>query len=364
MLLMLAGIKGYRFNWELGVDRLFLVSVGTGSYRMGFKPSRLMRWLPPYFAANAIRGLSADSDLVSLTFLQWLSQPRRPWFINSEIGTMEGELLSTADQGSTPKPFLTFVRYDTKLEIPWLLPRLGDAFRTTLNEGFIEGLKRLDRPDMMQHMYNVGSRVADKQVEDDDFPPGFDAFSRLPEQHAARFRIQTVGLLRRKRLIAQQQLTPADFRAVAVKLGQTPRRAHRTGLVAARQATAQENIETRWNGKESQDTAAPGDWIITNLSARGRVLRDKEGHTNVYVIRADRFSTLYDRDTGRTEHGEIYKAKGSVEVLYLGAGFELMAPWGEVQKGDDGYLILNNQEVYGNNRATFKESYDLEPLSQ
>src|SRR6185295_6079117 len=84
MLLMLAGIKGYNFNWGLGADRLLMVSVGTGSYRMGFKPSFLMRRLPFYFAANAIQGLSADSDLVSLTFLQWLSAPNRPWLINSE----------------------------------------------------------------------------------------------------------------------------------------------------------------------------------------------------------------------------------------------------------------------------------------
>ena len=31
---MLAGIKGYGFQWHLGADHLLIVSVGTGGYRM------------------------------------------------------------------------------------------------------------------------------------------------------------------------------------------------------------------------------------------------------------------------------------------------------------------------------------------
>jgi uncharacterized protein len=369
MLLMLAGIKGYKFNWGLGADRLLMVSVGTGSYRMGFKPNFLMRRFPFYFAANAIQGLSADSDQLSLTFLQWMSAPKHPWLINSEIGTMEGELLSTAEPNAAPKPFLSFVRYDTKLEVPWLNQTLGESLKSTFSDGIIEGLKRLDRPDLMEQMYDVGQRVAAGQVKADDFPEPFDAFSQpadLQPRHTdtrarlASFTIETQGLLRKKhRLTARRQLTPADFRALAVRLGVRPLTARREGLVAARQATARENVETRWNGKESQDTAAPGDWIITNLSARGRVMRDKAGHTNVYVIRADRFPTLYDRHEGETEQGAIYKAKGTVQALYFGAGFELMAPWGELQKGPDGYVILNGEEVYGNNRTTFDASYKI-----
>src|SRR5262249_19349452 len=134
------------------------------------------QWLPSYFAANAIQGLSADSDLVSLTFLQWLSAPKRPWLINGEVGTMEGELLHTAEQG-TPRPFLTFVRYDTKLEVPWLNTTLGESLKRTFNDGIIEGLRRLDRPELMKDMYEVGAGVAQQQVKGEDFPAGFDAFA-------------------------------------------------------------------------------------------------------------------------------------------------------------------------------------------
>jgi hypothetical protein len=174
------------------------------------------------------------------------------------------------------------------------------------------------------------------------------------------FTIERRGIRRKPHLIARRQLTPADFRAVAVKLGTTPLKARRIGLVAARQATASEKVETRWNGKESQDVAAPGDSVVTNLSPTGQVMRDKSGSTNVYVIRADKFASLYDRHEGETEVGAIYKAKGDVQALFLAAGFELIAPWGEPQRGPEGYLLLNGQEVYGNNRATFDISYKIE----
>src|SRR5262249_31322490 len=68
MLLMLAGINGYGFQWDLGADHLFMVSVGTGSYRMRLEPNVLMR-VPVFFAVKAIHGLMADSDQLSLTLL-------------------------------------------------------------------------------------------------------------------------------------------------------------------------------------------------------------------------------------------------------------------------------------------------------
>jgi uncharacterized protein len=362
MLLMLAGIKGYQFDWKLGADQLFMVSVGTGSYRLRLKPSFLMRWLPAYFAVKALQSLAADSDVVSLTFLQWLSKPDKPWEINSEIGNMKDELIHAAEQ--KPEPLLSFVRYDTRLEMPWLTDVLGDAFRTTLNDGFIEGLKQLDRPDMMTQMHKVGAAAAARQVAPADFHQHFDPEVRSTSGQAALplFSVERTGKFGRKpRLVAHRQLTPADFRAVAVKLGKRPQTVRRIGLVAARQATTTEQVETRWNGRESQNAAAPGDWVVTNLSAQGQVLRDKAGSANVYVIRADRFASLYDRHTGELAEGAIYKATGGeAQALYFSGGFELVAPWGELQQAPEGYLLLNEGEVYGNNRETFDTSYVIE----
>jgi hypothetical protein len=369
MLLMLAGIKGYGLQWDLGADHLFMVSVGTGSYRMQVKPNFLMRRIPGYFAATAIHGLATDSDLLSLTLLQWLSAPNRPWDINSEIGKMEGELLTPAGDKTNPGPHLAFVRYDARLETPWLTSTLGERLRA-MSEAFIEGLKRLDRPDMMQHMYEVGALAAEKQVLATDFPERFDPRAdSLGENGAATnarrswppFTIETKGgLLRRKRrLIARRPLSSADFRAIAIKLGEVPRQARRTGLAAARQAEVGEDVTTQWNGSESRDRAAPGDWIVTNLSPQGKLLRDSSGHANAYVVRGKRFHSLYEHQSDDTDLGAIYAPKGTAEVLYFAAGFELVAPWGEMEQAEDGYLLLNGNEVYGNSRPTFDATYEF-----
>ena len=172
------------------------------------------------------------------------------------------------------------------------------------------------------------------------------------------FNIEEKGFFsRRRRLIANEQLSKADFCAIAERIGASPFPARKVGFVAARRATQIENIVTHWNGKESRNTAAPGDWIVTNLSPRMEVLRDRSSRTNTYVIRADKFDKLYVPDQGETEFGRIYKPTGVVEAIHLNGGFEILAPWGQAQQSPDGYLLLNGAEVYGNDRETFEATY-------
>jgi hypothetical protein len=172
------------------------------------------------------------------------------------------------------------------------------------------------------------------------------------------FNIEKTGLfLRRKRLVADRQLTSSDFRNIAGKLEISPFSARKVGLVAARQAEAAERVETRWNGTETRNTASPGDWIVTNLSADSEILRDNAGNPNMYVITADNFARLYSPADGHTPHGKIYAPRIVVEALRLNGGFDIMAPWGEMQRSHDGYLLLNGHEVYGNDRETFEATY-------
>jgi len=172
------------------------------------------------------------------------------------------------------------------------------------------------------------------------------------------FNIESKGIFgRRRRLVARDRLSKADFRSVAKELDASPFPARKIGFVAARRAPREEIVETRWNNKETRNTAAPGDWIVTNLSPRKEVLRDKAGHANTYVIRADKFPQLYEPDVGETEFGQIYKPNGVVEAIRLSGGFQILAPWGQTQQSPDGYLLLNGTEVYGNDRETFEATY-------
>ncbi len=163
----------------------------------------------------------------------------------------------------------------------------------------------------------------------------------------------------RVRLIASDKLMKADFIAISEALDTPPLRARKVGHVGARRSRVKQRIETHWNGKETQNMAAPDDWIVTNLNVDLHAARDKDGHANTYVIRSDRFGDLYEA-TGRTgDFGDVYRATSQVEAIYIAGGFEIRAPWNEIQRAPSGYLILNGTEVYGNHEETFRASYEI-----
>ncbi len=159
------------------------------------------------------------------------------------------------------------------------------------------------------------------------------------------------------RVQSDAKLSVADFRGLAAEIGVTPFVARKSGLIAARAAQRDERIETHWNGKETVNTARPGDLVVTNLDARGAPLVDRAGNQNVYVILADAFPTLYAPADVASAAGTTYRARATVEAIKLAGGFEIIAPWGETQRADSGYLILNGVDVYGNNAETFEQTY-------
>lgn len=174
----------------------------------------------------------------------------------------------------------------------------------------------------------------------------------------AKFRIDGLTDASPKpRLLTTEVLAPSDFGAIAKHLGCAPIRARKIGLVAARRALEPVTIETRWNGKESVAAAAPGDWIVVNMTPDRKLMRDGDNALNVYVIRADRFPALYAPDEGSTEQGDIYRAVSEVEAIHFPGGFEIMAPWGEFQRAPNGYLLSNGTDVYGNAEETFQLTY-------
>jgi hypothetical protein len=173
------------------------------------------------------------------------------------------------------------------------------------------------------------------------------------------FKIVHAGLGRDDvRVEADTVLTPDDFQHIARDLIRPVLRARKVSCVAARPARAGEVVETRWNGKETTNTAHAGDWVVTNLTAQQEPLRDRAGNLNVYIVAADRFAGLYEPTGERSELGAICRAKGVVDAIRLPGGFDIAAPWGERQQAPSGYLILTGGEVYGSNAETFAATYE------
>mgnify|MGYP001819002979 CR=1 FL=1 len=165
------------------------------------------------------------------------------------------------------------------------------------------------------------------------------------------------------RLTADAQISGSeDFEALAeeaAQLGVICVRALKVGYVAARQADHEEEVITLVDGTETRNVARVGDWIVTNMDANQMVLRDGDGQVNSYVIRRDRFGELYEPTGARNEFGDVYRAKGVVEAVAFAGGFDIVAPWGERQRAEAGYIVRKGGDVYGVHWRAFEATYEV-----
>ena len=113
-LFMLAAIKGYNFNWAVDKDKLLLISIGTGWFRPTLSVEQARRMPSALLAVHALQGMSWDCQMQTLKLLQWMSDKRRPWAINAEVGTLAGEILG--NEFAARRELLTFHRYDVKFD--------------------------------------------------------------------------------------------------------------------------------------------------------------------------------------------------------------------------------------------------------
>lgn len=157
-------------------------------------------------------------------------------------------------------------------------------------------------------------------------------------------------------------ISEREFYEIARRLSAQPFHARKTARVAARRASRLELVETRWNGVETSNTAQRGDWIVTSLGRDGAPLRDAAGALNTYVVPAGKFSEKYrllkDWDALDPALGRVYAPKGEAIAILLEDGFDILAPWGERQRADRGYLLLSDGSVYGNHAETFEATYE------
>lgn len=118
-LLMLVLEPAYKFGWVSGADKLMMTSCGTGARRPRVD-GRAFRGSPPGLrGVHALRAMVYDTQVQGIMMLQALSEPRRPWRINSEIGDMKGVCISGT-------PLLDYQRMDVWMDTKPKPKRRGD----------------------------------------------------------------------------------------------------------------------------------------------------------------------------------------------------------------------------------------------
>ena len=163
-LLMAVRLKGHGLEWPLGAGQLQLVSIGTGAWREPVYYGFWRRLFAAKFGVDALRGILNDAPAFSLVMMQWMSNPRLSWRIDSEIGDLAGEVLGVGDGPHTP--LLKFQRYDLELEADKLAPRMGGKPPSARR---LNRLRALDNPSELETLYQLAKMAAEDQVRVVDF---------------------------------------------------------------------------------------------------------------------------------------------------------------------------------------------------
>ena len=155
---MYATLKGYRVGWKTGADRMLLVSVGTGTADPSISPSRLAA----EGAVKSLLGLMDDCGALVETMMQWMSESPTAREIDQELGKLDGDLL-----GGTP--LLAYQRYNVSLMPGEVLQR-----KPGLDKATLESLPKMDQPDNLEILRELGDIAAGSQVKEEHFPRPFD----------------------------------------------------------------------------------------------------------------------------------------------------------------------------------------------
>ncbi len=145
----------HNIGWSLGADKLTVVSIGTGSYRVRTDARALRRGSSVNVALLSLVQQISENQQLTLSLMSWLGLGGARWPINSEVGDLTG----------TEPPFgaqFRFLRYDVKLEADWLAETLG----VSVAPRELKQIRRFDDPDAIALLYDIGSRAAKVQIKE------------------------------------------------------------------------------------------------------------------------------------------------------------------------------------------------------
>src|SRR5262249_59542633 len=92
VLFLMAILKPYNIGWELGPDKLTIVSVGTGSHRSQATPETAAGFFKTAkLAIHALPSMMSDAHSLAPQQMQYLRQSPAPRRVNSHVGALARE---------------------------------------------------------------------------------------------------------------------------------------------------------------------------------------------------------------------------------------------------------------------------------
>jgi hypothetical protein len=157
-LYLAATLPPFGLEWRGGPDDLFILSIGTGAYRLTLSAQEARGSFALSLAMKALAAQVSDGEDLTLALMTWLGRASIPWPLNGELG----------DLGAVSPPFgeqFRFLRCDARLKEPWLAAELG----LELSREQTMRLRSLEDPANIQQLYEIGKRAALRQMTPEYF---------------------------------------------------------------------------------------------------------------------------------------------------------------------------------------------------
>lgn len=149
-LLMVATLKGFPFRWEMGEDKLTIVSVGTGFGVFKKQTGEIEEAWMKTWAQNVPDMLMQDASWQNQIILQWLSDSPTAHYIDMEIETLRDDFIGG-------KPLINYLRYNFPITENDLN---GLGLGKTYSDKDIESLIEMSNAENRQELYKIGVAAA------------------------------------------------------------------------------------------------------------------------------------------------------------------------------------------------------------
>lgn len=168
-LLMVATLKGFPYHWQLGEDKLMVVSVGTGMTKFKKLPQKIGKSHLLDWAANLPEMFMQDASWQNQMMMQWLSRSPTAHEIDREVGVLSEDILS--DELGRKEGLLHYLRYNVFLDVEEMNARFKPIKPYTQKE--VDDLAAMDNAKNCQKLYDLGYLAGAQEVKESHFPEGF-----------------------------------------------------------------------------------------------------------------------------------------------------------------------------------------------
>lgn len=168
-LLMVATLTGFPYHWQLGEDKLMVVSVGTGMTKFKKLPQKIGKSHLLDWAANLPEMFMQDASWQNQMMMQWLSRSPTAHEIDREVGVLSEDILS--DEPGRKEGLLHYLRYNVFLDVEDMNARFKPIKPYIQKE--IDDLAAMDNAKNCQKLYDLGYLAGAQEVKESHFPEGF-----------------------------------------------------------------------------------------------------------------------------------------------------------------------------------------------